>query len=333
MRLQPGIGVIAGNYSAFGRVTDISRFAFRCVPGNSLNRRTWLKAALAASVAWAVTPAAARAIRSSPFVERLAALERRHGGRLGVSILDTASGRSASHRGGERFLMCSTFKLLAAAAVLKRVDDGVEDLQRRVVFGDQVLLDYAPVTRLHAGEPGMSIDELCEATVTVSDNTAANLLLDAIGGPAAVTALARSLGDRMTRLDRLEPELNVGSPGDERDTTTPDAMLGSMQRLLLGEALSGASRARLLGWLNACTTGTDKLRAGVPPDWVVGDKTGSGPRRETNDVAILQPPGRASILITAYYAGARADPIQRAAVLAEVGRIAVEIARFEAGAA
>ena len=253
---------------------------------------------------------------------RLGALERLHGGRLGVAMLDTGSGRRIGHRADERFLMCSTFKVLAVAAVLARVDHGQERLERRIVFDRDVLLSYAPVTRLHSGAPGMRIDELCAAAITVSDNTAANLLLASLGGPPAVTAFVRTLGDRITRLDRTEPQLNLTRPGDLRDTTTPDAMLESLRRLLLGDALSDASRARLLGWMRGCLTGVDKLRAGLPAGWSAADKTGSGSQGESNDVAIVFPPGRAPLLVTAYYAAPAADAGLRSAVLAEVGRIA-----------
>ena len=287
-----------------------------------MNRRHLLQHALLGAPALALGPVRAPAAWADDPSAALAALERRHGGRLGVSILDTGSGRRATHRGGERFLMCSTFKLLAVAAVLARVDRGAERLDRRIVFGRNVLLSHAPVTRVRVGPPGMSVAELCDAAITVSDNTAANLLLASVGGPAAVTAFVRGLGDAVTRLDRIEPDLNAGGPGDLRDTTTPDAMLRTLQELLLGPALADGSRGRLLAWLRACSTGNGRLRAGVPAGWVVGDKTGSGSHGETNDVAILFPPRREPLLVTAYYAGSSADAASRSAVLADVGRIA-----------
>lgn len=290
-----------------------------------MKRRGLLKALLLGTSTVALPARFALAAPSRDGDQRLSALERRHGGRLGVSILDTASGRRIGYRGGERFLMCSTFKLLAVAAVLARVDAGRERLDRRVVFDRRVLLAYAPVTSRRVGEPGMSVSELCEAAITVSDNTAANLLLASMGGPAAVTAFVRGLGDQVTRLDRTESDLNVGSPGDLRDTTTPDAMLATMQVLLLGDALSAPSRDRLIGWLRACSTGTDQLRAGLAAGWTAGDKSGSGRRGETNDVAIIWPPRRKPLLVTAYYAGSTAPVADRHAVLAEVGRIAASI--------
>ena len=290
-----------------------------------MNRRNLLKGALLGASALALRPVWAQAASTEDAAARLAALERRHGGRLGVAMLDTGSGRRVAHRGDERFLMCSTYKLLLVAAVLVRVDRGAEQLDRRIVFGQDAVLTYAPITRLRVGAPGMRVAELCHAAITLSDNTAANLLLASIGGPAAVTAFAHSLGDALTRLDRIEPALNVGSPGDARDTTTPNAMLATMQKIVLGKVLAVASRERLVAWLRGCVTGLDELRAGVPAGWIAGDKTGSGAHDETNDVAILMPPARAPLLVTAYYAGSAADPATRHAVLAEVGRITASL--------
>lgn len=253
---------------------------------------------------------------------KLAMLERQHGGRLGVAILDTGRGRREGYRDDERFLMCSTFKLLLVAAVLQRVDKGRENLDRRITFGKDVLLDYAPVTQQHVGPPGMTVSALCGAAITLSDNTAANLLLNAIGGPQAVTAFAHDLGDPVTRLDRSEPTLN--RPQGDWDTTSPNAMLDDMHKLLLGEALSHGSRDHLIHWLLQCQTGKDSLRAGLPHDWREGDKTGSG-ATAANDVAILWPPGRKPLLVTAYYDNPRAGFAARKAVLAEVGRIVASV--------
>lgn len=290
-----------------------------------MNRRNLLKGAATAAMALVFRPAFSRGDAGEVAAVRLAALERKHGGRLGVAILDTGNGRRAGHRADERFLMCSTFKLLAVAAVLARVDRGVEQLDRRIVFGKESVLAWAPVTTHRVGAPGMSVAELCQAATTVSDNTAANLLLASLGGPAAVTSYVRGLGDPLTRLDRIEPELNVGAPGDVRDTTTPNAMLADLRALLLGNALSATSRRQLAEWLRATRTGADKLRAGVPGDWQVGDKTGSGAHGESNDIAIIWPPQRKPLLVTAYYTAASADGTGRDAVLAEVGRIVASV--------
>ncbi len=249
----------------------------------------------------------------------LARLEIHVDGRLGVSILDTETGQRAGHRGTERFPMCSTFKALAAAAILARVDAGQEDLGRRVPIEAKDILAYAPAAKAHVGGD-MTLAELCEAAVTLSDNTAANLILAALGGPAGVTAFARRLGDPVTRLDRTEPTLNEAAPGDPRDTTTPDAMAADLQALVLGDRLSPASRERLTGWLIANKTGDAKLRAGVPKDWRVGDKTGNGRRGSNNDIAVLWPPGRKPLVVTVYITQTKASTEASSAVTAAVAR-------------
>lgn len=255
---------------------------------------------------------------------RLADLERRNGGRLGVSALDTRNGRQVGHRADERFPLCSTFKFLAAAFVLARVDRGEEQLDRRIVFSDKDLITYSPVTKDHVGSTGMSMVEIREAAMTLSDDTAGNLMLASFGGPAALTAYVRTLGDGITRLDRIETELNEGRPGDPRDTTSPAAMLGTMQRLLVGDALSAGSRERLVGWLVASKTGAKRLRAGLPTHWRIGNKTGTGGNGSANDVAIAWPPAGAQILVTVYFTGSTISDEARSAVIADAGRIVAE---------
>jgi beta-lactamase class A len=271
--------------------------------------------------------AAAAEDRSGELRRGFADLERRHGGRLGVAVLDAAKAEPVAHRGGERFAMCSTFKFAAAAFVLARADRGEESLARRIAYGRDRLVTYSPVTEKHAGGDGLTVGELCDAAVTLSDNTAGNLLLGSFGGPAGLTAFMRSLGDGVSRLDRWETELNEAAPGDPRDNTTPLAMLGLLRETVLGTALSGPSRDQLAAWLVASKTGDKRLRAGVPGGWRVGDKTGTGENAATNDVAVLWPPGgRAPIVVAAYYAEARsASADERNAVLAEVGRLAASV--------
>ena len=239
---------------------------------------------------------------SSPF----GAVENAVGGRVGVMVRDTESGKEMQHRADERFAMCSTFKWLLAAMILSRADGGDVALDERLAYGEADLLDYSPVTRERLQDGAMSIAELCRAAVTVSDNAAANLLLRRVGGPAELTEFLRDCGDDITRLDRYEPELNSNLPGDERDTTTPWAMLETMETVLLGDLLSPPSRERLTGWLEASTTGRARLRAGLPNDWIVGDKTGTGNNGAANDVAIAWPPKRKPILIAAYLSGSSA---------------------------
>jgi beta-lactamase class A len=255
---------------------------------------------------------------------RIAAIETRTGGRIGVAALDTRNGKRIDYRPEERFPLCSTFKFLAAAAVLKRVDEKQEKLDRFVRYDAKDILEYAPVTKEHLKEGGMTLHALCAAAIEQSDNTAGNLLLDAIGGPAGLTNFVRTLDDRVTRLDRIEPELNSAIPGDERDTTTPAAICSNMQRLLLGDALSEASRHQLEDWSRRNETGGPMIRAGVPSNWIVGDKTGRGANGATNDIAIIRPPDRAPILLAIYSVGSTATANDRAAAIAEVAKIVAE---------
>ena len=251
---------------------------------------------------------------------RIAAIETR----IGVAAVDTSNDKHLDYRAEERFPMCSTFKFLATAAVLKRVDEKKERLERFVPYNAQDILEYAPVTKEHLKEGGMILGALCEAAIEQSDNTAGNLLLHAIGGPAGLTNFVRALGDRVTRLDRIEPELNSAIPGDERDTTTPAAISSDMQRLLLGDALSEASHRNLDDWLQRNETGGSMIRAGVPKTWSVGDKTGRGANGATNDIAIMRPPGRAPILLAIYSVGSTATANDRAAPIAEVTKVVAE---------
>lgn len=252
----------------------------------------------------------------------LAQLESRSTGRLGVAVQDLETGRRYSFRGDERFPMCSVFKWTLAACVLARVDKGQEDLGRRIVFDRTDLQPHSPGTEGHVGPPGLTIAALCEAAITLSDNAAANLLLKTVGGPAGLTAWLRGQGDKVTRLDRWETELNSAIPGDARDTTSPDAMVYLLNRLTQGQAaLSPASRSQLNAWLAANTTGDARLRAGLPAGWQVGDKTGSGDRGTTNDVAVITPPGRRPLLVAAFLTGGPASNDARNAILADVARV------------
>ena len=251
----------------------------------------------------------------------LAALERRSGGRLGVYAIDTGSGRSIGHREHERFPMCSTFKLLLVGAVLARVDERNESLTRLVGYGDADMLPNSPLTKAHLNVASMTVGALCAAAIERSDNTAANLLLHSLLGPAGVTKFARKLGDPVTRLDRDEPALNSAVPGDPRDTTSPAEMAADARALVLGNALSARSRARLRAWMLACQTGGSRLRAGVPAAWREGDKTGSGDHGTANDVAIFWPPGRAPVVVAAYATGMTVSAPAQDAVLADAGRI------------
>ncbi|MCJ2141185.1 class A beta-lactamase [Methylobacterium sp. E-066] len=285
----------------------------------SWTRRTACLSALAAPLI--LRSGLARAEESEP---NLAAIERRLGGRLGVSA-GTQAGVVLSHRADELFPMCSTFKVLAAAAVLARVDAGSESLDRAIAFGPDDLLSYAPITRktLEAGggTGRMTVSDLCAAALEWSDNSAANLLLTALGGPEALTLWLRSVGDPVTRLDRNEPTLNTALPGDPRDTTSPAAMRDTLGRVLVGPVLLAASRARLESWMVASRTGLKRIRAGLPPDWTAGDKTGTGDNGTFNDVAILRPLGHAPVFACVYITGAQVPAEAVEAAYAEIGRL------------
>ena len=246
-------------------------------------------------------------------------------GRLGVCIVDTGSGQGCGYRSDERFMMLSSFKLLACALVLHRVDTGDESLERRIHYGQQDLIAWSPVTEQHADGEAMTLGELCEATITTSDNTAANLILSSYGGPAALTAYARGLGDDVTRLDRIEPDLNLKAGDEPLDTTSPRAMVGTLQRLVLGDALSAPSRDRLKGWLLDNTTGGKRLKAGLPTDWQIGDKTGTN-QTDANDIGVLWPPNGAPIVVAAYLSESQASSQVKDATLMAVGEVVRDMA-------
>lgn len=267
------------------------------------SRRTLLTATAGAALAAAtLVPGTAHASSGgrghgsgsvSDAERRLAGLERASGARLGVYAYDTGSGRTVAYRADELFPMCSVFKTLSSAAVLRDLDRNGEFLSRRILYtqDDVEQADGAPET----GKPqnlanGMTVEELCEVSITASDNCAANLMLRELGGPAAVTRFVRSLGDRVTRLDRWEPELNSAEPGRVTDTTSPRAITRTYGRLVLGDALNPRDRRLLTSWLLANTTSGDRFRAGLPDDWTLGDKTGAYRYGTNNDAGVTWPP-------------------------------------------
>ncbi|OAX86169.1 class A beta-lactamase [Xanthomonas nasturtii] len=286
-----------------------------------LNRRQFLYATGAGVLLAAAKPA--RALTPAVTVDdvlraRWAEIERGTGGRLGIGLLDSATGWHIGQREDERFPMCSTFKFVLAAAVLQRVDQGKLTLAQRVKIHTADMLAHAPVTERHVGG-SLSVAELCRATMIYSDNPAANLLFPLVGDPAGLTAFLRGIGDAHTRSDRYEPEMNRFAAGDQRDTTTPAAMAATLRTLLLGDALQPASRKQLTDWMIDNRTGDDCLRAGPTREWKIGDKTGSNGTDTRNDIAILWPPeGRAPLLLTTYLNGAKVDAAAREAALKAV---------------
>jgi beta-lactamase class A len=303
-----------------------------------LDRRDFIRSLTATALVGGIGSAAISAGFSAPadsspgsapvqarVAARLRELEVAAQGRLGVYILDTASGQGYGYRADERFMLLSSFKLLACALVLHRVDSGLESLQRRIPYTQQDLIVWSPVTERHADGEGMTLGALCEAAITTSDNTAANLILSSYGGPAALTAYARALGDQVTRFDRIEPALNSNAGDAPLDTTSPRAMVGSMQQVLLGDALSAPSRDQLNQWLLGNTTGGNRLKAGLPADWSIGDKTGTN-GTDANDIGVIRPPGRAPLLVAAYLSDSAVSGPQKDATIAAVGRLVRDIA-------
>ncbi|MBL8744487.1 MAG: class A beta-lactamase, partial [Myxococcales bacterium] len=273
-------------------------------------------------------PPAPRTPGKSEPLDPFASLEMETGGRLGVAALDLGTGAEIGHRPDDRFAMCSTFKWILAAAILAASDAGELSLSRDVAFGEKDLLEYAPTTRASLAAGRLTVEALARAIVVNSDNTAANLLLPLIGGPAGLTAFVRKHGDSVTRFDRDEPTLNTNLPDDPRDTSTPSAMANLMKTILVGErALSQESRKRLLDWLVACETGRERLRAGLPADWITGDKTGTGERSAINDVAITMPPGRAPLIVVAFLSDSGKSPAELSPSHAAIARAVVEWAK------
>lgn len=260
-----------------------------------VDRRTLL-AGLAAFSAFPAAIATGKSIDTPT----LAAIARRSGGRLGVAALDTGSGRRIGIDAGSRYALCSTFKVPLAGAVLARVDAGALTLDTPIAFTQADMLDYAPAVKQHLATHSLTIGEACAGAVELSDNSAANLLLKRIGGPAGLTRFMRRAGDPVSRLDHYETALNRVGPGEVHDTTTPDAMVDLLRALLLGHTLTPASRNQLAAWMIACETGKAKLRAGLPPSWRAGDKTGNSGDGKVNDIAIAWPPRRAPIVIASY---------------------------------
>jgi beta-lactamase class A len=277
----------------------------------TLSRRG-IFSAIPALIAW---PALAR---EAP--DALVSYERDTGGRIGVYAENLTTGRRISWRANERFVMCSTFKASLAAMILARADHGRDELGQMISYGPKDVPDwYAPVARKNLVKGVMSVADMCEAAVEYSDNTCANMLLARVGGPPALTAFWRSIGDTVTRLDHNEPVLNRSPPGDPHDTTTPAAMAANLRRFLLGKALSVRSRDRLTGWMVDCKTGDERLRGGIPRTWRIADKTGNNGKDAAGDIAVAWPKPGAPIVICAYTQGGSPTAARLARVFADIG--------------
>ncbi|RNF34782.1 class A beta-lactamase [Paracoccus methylarcula] len=254
--------------------------------------------------------------------DRVIEAEQKLRARVGYSMLDLTSGETAGYRSDERFPMLSTFKVPLCAAVLARVDAGEEDLDRRITYSSADLVEYSPVTEQHV-ESGMTLSDLCEAAITMSDNTAANLLLESVGGPEGLTAFLRATGDGISRLDRWETELNEALPDDPRDTTTPQAMVATLDRLLFGGILSESARKTLVTWMENNLVADDLIRASLPQGWYIADKSGAGARGSRAITGVLGPEGRPERIVAIYMTETPASIETRNAEIAAIAKVIV----------
>ncbi|MCI2418040.1 class A beta-lactamase [Saccharopolyspora sp. K220] len=250
-------------------------------------------------------------------------LERRYDVRLGLSARNVRTGRALEHRADERFAICSTFKTYAAAALLRAHPLATGYFAKVIRYTSEDLVENSPITETNVAT-GMTVADLCYAAITHSDNTAGNLLLAELGGPAAIAPFARSIGDGSTRLDRWETELNSAIPGDERDTTTPAGIAAGYQALVLGDALGQPERDQLTNWLIANTTGNERIRAGLPPSWRTGDKTGTGSYGAANDIAVTWTDHGDPIVIAMLSSRAEQDAEVNSALFADGARFVAE---------
>lgn len=295
--------------------------------GATPSRRALLTVGAGAALTAALPAGTARA--ASPHgggrvVAQLRELERAHGVRLGVYARDTATGRTVLHRADELFPMCSLFKTVAAAAVLRDLDLDGTHLAKRIHYTQQDVTDAGggDITKLAENiAGGLTVAELCSAAIAQSDNAAGNLLLRELGGPTAITRFCRSLGDRTTRLDRWEPALNSAEPSRVTDTTSPRAIGRTYARLTLGNALAPGDRERLTGWLLANTTSGKRFRAGLPADWALADKTGAGSYGTNNNVGIGWPPGRPPVVLSVLTTRSEATAPRDDALIATTARL------------
>lgn len=260
----------------------------------------------------------------SVILETVRNIELRLGGRIGIAVHDRGSDKRWAYRGDERFPLSSTFKPFACAAVLSRIESGAERLHRVIEIEDDDLVTYSPATETRVNTVGMTIAELCEATITLSDNTAGNLILESIGGPKAFTEYMRTIGDDTSRLDRWETDLNQGTPGDQRDTTTPHAAAASLGRLLLGHSLTVSSREQLTTWMENDKVADALLRSALPEDWRIADKTGAGGHGARSIIAVIWPPAREPLVISIYMTENDASFAERNQAIAEIGAAIVE---------
>jgi len=289
----------------------------------STNRRSFLVATTALLFSAGCASGVTKKPEASSAQGQFGKIEKDLGGRLGVFALNTATGAQLGHRADERFAFCSTFKVFAASGVLSKSLQVPGLMQQRITYQQSDLVTYSPITQKHVGE-GMILADICAAALQYSDNTAGNILIKTLGGPASVTAFARSIGNTDFRLDRWETALNTAIPDDPRDTCTPRSMGLSLDRLMLGDAMTPETRAQLQTWMLGNTTGAARIKAGLPADWKIADKTGSGDYGAANDLAVVWPSQGEPVIVSIYTTQSQQDAKARSDVIAAATRVVVE---------
>lgn len=248
-------------------------------------------------------------------------LEKKYDARLGVYAIDTGTNQTITYRSNERFAYASTFKALAAGVLLQQ--NSIEQLDKVIAYTKNDLVEYSPITEKHV-DTGMTLGELAEAAVRFSDNTAGNLLLKELDGPKGFEKALRQIGDQITHADRFETELNEAAPGDIRDTSTPQALADNLKAYTVGNALPADKRKVLTDWMRGNATGDKLIRAGVPKDWEVADKSGAGGYGTRNDIAIVWPPNRAPIIIAVLSSRDKKDAAYHNELISEAAKVAMK---------
>lgn len=249
-------------------------------------------------------------------------LEDQYDARLGVFALDTGTNKTVTYRADERFAYASTHKALAVGALLKQTS--IADLNRRITYTRDDLVNYNPITEKHV-DTGMTLKELCDASIRYSDNTAGNLILKQIGGPSGFKQSLREIGDNVTNPERIEPDLNEVKPGETHDTSTPKALAKSLQAFTVGDALPKEKREMLVDWLKRNTTGDALIRVGVPKGWEVADKTGAGSYGTRNDIAVIWPPKGDPIVLAVLSSRDKKDADYNDKLIAEAAKEVIKV--------
>jgi len=266
---------------------------------------------------------------TDPLMNAIHEAEKNLPSRIGVAIIDTQQSTLWSYRSNERFPTNSTRKVFLCASLLSKVDQGSLHITDTVKLSQDDLVTYSPVSYAWVGGPAVSLGDLCRATVSDSDNTASNKVLQLIGGADLATGYLRSIGDSMTRVDRMQPDADANDVGDERDTTTPLAAASSLEQLILGKALTPSSMKKLRTWMKNDHVGADFLRKIIPKDWAIVDKTGTGSQGSRSVIAVLYPPLRKPIVIAFYMTETAANPAQANSAIIHIGNIFVDAIRNE----